>query len=240
MRRRAFPCCAASPAAMRSSPSVQPARTLPNPCSASCRRRPAMRGFRASNPGLHRYRHQGRVGENLGMGVPQRSQREPDVQGAVPMDQRGAPGPQDHLWRCRGGFRPFPLHLAQGDEGALARGRLRGAGRIQVAPERRELHHPSAPDEEGEGRYRRHLGASLHDLRCAEGDEAPARQAAAAGRPDEFVKYGDPAGLLPNRRRASSSRPASRRSRRLPRLPPTRRRSSTGARICTVPPPGKS
>ena len=44
-------------------------------------------------------------------GVPQRSQRERDVQGAVPVDQHGAPGPQDRLWRCRGGFSPIPVSL---------------------------------------------------------------------------------------------------------------------------------
>ena len=79
---------------------------------------------RAAVPDLHRHRDQGRAGEDFGMGVPQRPERKPDVPDPVRVAGLRASGCQVRLWRCRGGLRPLALHLVQGDEDALGRGRL--------------------------------------------------------------------------------------------------------------------
>ena len=150
---------------------------------------------RAAVPDHRRRRGQGRARQDLRMGVPQRAERIRDVQVAVRLAQDAASGPEDHLRRRREGLRAFERHLRR-DEGARPKAngfQVLGTGRM--AARRHDLLDPGARNEARQCRHRRDLGASVHDLRRAQGDGAPGRQAEAPDRPDLLVEHRDAAGL---------------------------------------------
>ncbi len=68
-------------------------------------------------------------------------------------------------------------------------------GHGRMAAQRHHLLDPGARHEARQCRHRRDLGASVHDLRRAQGDGAPGREAQAADRPHLLVQHRDAAGL---------------------------------------------
>ena len=132
-----------------------------------------------------------------------------DVRHALQVAEGDQARSQEPLRRRGGEFRPLARHLVRGHEGGRGQGRLRGQGRVEVAAGGHQLLQPGARGQEGRRRHHRHRRAPVLDLRHAEGDGAPGREAEAADRAHLLLQHGDACRAAPARPRPSSSRPAS-------------------------------